>query len=85
MDIKRNIIVITKKSTNYALFTIACKAERTITEQELKDAVISFYKHIGDNVDVTLVPIIGHFTDIKVVGNCIDTMLSWSLMSNVIL
>ena len=80
----KNVIKVELKSTQITLFTITCKSERNLSEQELKDAVKFFYDRIYGNVEVLIVPEIGHFTDIRVIGKNFDLLLSWSFVSNII-
>jgi len=85
MEYEKNVVKVVLKSNQNTLFTITCKSERSLSEQELKNAVKFFYDRLYDNVEVLIVPEIGHFTDIRVIGKGVDLLLSWSFVSNIIL
>ena len=85
MECKKNVVKVVLKSNQNTLFTITCRSERELSDNDLISAVKSFYNKFYDNVEVEIVKDIGHFTDIKVSGIGIDLLLSWSFVSNVTL
>jgi hypothetical protein len=85
MDIIRDVVKVVLKSNQNTLFVITCRAERELHEIELKKAVKYFYVKLYQNVKVSIVKDIGHFTDIRVVADGLDVLLSWSFVTNVII
>jgi len=89
METRINIVVVTLKSNNNPLFTITCKNNRELSEEDLRNAVKYHYDKYYENVQVSIVPEIGHFTNIKISFDRLDKkdelLLSWTFLSNVIL
>ncbi|WP_282780364.1 hypothetical protein [Phaeodactylibacter xiamenensis] len=79
----KQVITISKKGALGVLFVINPKDGREVSDDKIISAVSSFFVPIYGEVDVSFIKDIGHFTDIKVSGEGVDMILSWSFVRSV--